>query len=78
MSCDKPGRPQLCHLERLTGRRWCGGEMQSSLVHGPQGPRGRRHSPVLCTSSAFPSHPQRCYLCRRAKYPCCAEAAIFL
>lgn len=63
MSCEKPGQPQLCHLQRLRGRRWCGGEMQ------PGAPR------ELCLPLPPPA-PR--YLCRRAKYPCCAEAAIFL
>lgn len=69
MSCDKPGQPQLCHLESLSGWRWRGGETWSSLVHGLQGPRGRRHSLVLCASSAFPSHPGTVLFVQKSSIP---------
>lgn len=64
MSCDKPGQPQRCHLESLRGWRWRGGETWSSLVHGPQGPRGREAAqPRALCKLCLPLPPWHCVIC---------------
>lgn len=73
MSYDKPGQPQLSPLGSPRGRRWCGGRGGQPWRTVRRAHVGALHE--LCLPLPPPALR---YLCRRAKYRCCAEAAIFL